>query len=42
MASPAARFSAKDEYYRGQYKRTPNSVVAYDRDGKEIGVIFDW
>lgn len=34
-------FSAKDEYHRGQYKRTPNNVVAYDRDGKEIGVIFE-
>jgi Fic family protein len=34
-------FSPKDEYHRGQYKRTPNNVVAYDRDGKEIGVIFE-
>ncbi len=34
-------FSAKDEYHRGQYKRSPNNVVAYDRDGKEIGVIFE-
>ena len=34
-------FSAKDEYHRGQYKRTPNNVVAYDRDGKEIGVVFE-
>ena len=35
------KFSAKDEYHRGQYKRAPNHVVAYDRDGKEIGVIFE-
>jgi len=35
------KFSAKDEYHRGQYKRTPNTVVAYDQDGKEIGVIFE-
>lgn len=34
-------FSSKDEYHRGQYKRTSNNVVAYDRDGKEIGVIFE-
>jgi Fic family protein len=34
-------FSAKDEYHRGQYKHTPNDVVAYDRDGKEIGVVFE-
>lgn len=35
------KFSAKDEYHRGQYKRSPNNVVAYDRDGKEIGVVFE-
>ena len=34
-------FSAKDEHHRGQYKRTPNNVVAYDRAGKEIGVVFE-
>jgi len=34
-------FSSKDEYHRGQYKRTSNNVVAYDRDGKEIGVVFE-
>ncbi len=35
------KFSVKDEYHRGQYKRTPNHVVAYDQQGKEIGVIFE-
>lgn len=35
------KFSTKDEYHRGQYKRTPNHVVAYDQQGKEIGVIFE-
>lgn len=35
------KFSTKDEYHRGQYKRTPNHVVAYDQKGKEIGVIFE-
>lgn len=35
------KFSAKDEHHRGQYKRAPNHVVAYDQDGKEIGVIFE-
>lgn len=35
------KFSVKDEYHRGQYKRTANNVVAYDQDGKEIGVIFE-
>jgi len=35
------KFSPKDEYHRGQYKRTPNNVVAFDGDGKEIGVVFE-
>ena len=34
-------FSSKDEYHRGQYKHTSNNVVAYDRNGKEIGVVFE-
>lgn len=35
------KFSAKDEHHRGEYKRAPNHVVAYDQQGKEIGVIFE-
>lgn len=35
------KYSAKDDHHRGHYKRTPNHVVAYDQDGKEIGVIFE-
>jgi Fic family protein len=35
------KYSTKDEYHRGQYKQTENNVVAYDREGKEIGVIFE-
>lgn len=35
------KFSTKDEHHRGQYKRTPNNVVAYDQEGREIGVIFE-
>ncbi|MGH9766345.1 MAG: Fic family protein [Blastocatellia bacterium] len=35
------KFSVKDEYHRGQHKRAPNHVVAYDQEGKEIGVIFE-
>lgn len=35
------QFSVKDEHHRGQYKRAPNHVVAYDQQGKEIGVIFE-
>jgi Fic family protein len=35
------KFSAKDEHHRGHYKRAPNTVVAYDQAGREIGVIFE-
>jgi Fic family protein len=35
------KFSAKDEHHRGHYKRTPNTVVAYDQAGRQIGVIFE-
>jgi len=31
----------KDERHRGEYKKYPNSIVAYDAGGKEIGVIFE-
>jgi len=31
----------KDERHRGEYKKHPNSIVAYDASGKEIGVIFE-
>ncbi|MER2520836.1 MAG: Fic family protein [Bdellovibrionales bacterium] len=35
------RHSAKDERHRGDYKKLPNNVVAFDKKGKEIGIIFD-
>ncbi len=35
------RHSSKDEHHRGYYKTLPNNVVAFDADGKEIGVIFE-
>ncbi len=34
------RHSTKDERHRGDYKKLPNHVVAFDEHGKEIGVIF--
>ncbi len=30
----------KDGYHCGEYKRFPNSVAAFDVDGKEIGIVF--
>lgn len=34
------RYSKKDEYHRGKYKKSSNEVVAFDAKGKQIGVIF--
>jgi Fic family protein len=31
----------KDERHRGNYKKLPNSVAAFDSQGKEIGIIFE-
>jgi Fic family protein len=35
------RHSNKDERHRGDYKKLPNHVVAFDEHGKEIGVVFE-
>ena len=34
------RHSTKDERHRGEYKKLPNNVEAFDAEGKSIGVIF--
>ena len=34
------RYSKKDEYHRGKYKKSSNEVVAFNAKGKQIGVIF--
>ena len=34
------RYSKKDEYHRGKYKKSSNEVAAFDPKGKQIGVIF--
>ena len=33
-------YSQKDERHRGEYKTASNSVVAFDEDGKQVGVVF--
>ncbi|MGH8561310.1 MAG: Fic family protein, partial [Nevskiales bacterium] len=33
-------YSEKDERHRGSYKTSPNSVAAFDEQGKEIGIVF--
>lgn len=35
------RHSTKDERHRGSYKTLPNNVVAFDADGREIGIVFE-
>ena len=34
-------YSEKDTWHRGNYKTSPNSVVAFDEDGKQLGVVFE-
>ncbi len=34
-------YSEKDDWHRGNYKTSPNSVGAFDEDGKQIGVVFE-
>ncbi|GKG92645.1 cell division protein Fic [Desulfovibrionaceae bacterium] len=35
------RHSDKDERHRGNYKTTPNNVVAFDAEGNQLGVVFE-
>jgi Fic family protein len=35
------RYSEKDTRHRGEYKKHPNNVAAFDVSGKQIGIIFE-
>lgn len=35
------KYSDKDNWHRGQYKKSPNHVEAFDPDGKSVGVVFE-
>jgi len=35
------RYSQKDAYHRGEYKRQPNNVAAFNEAGDQVGVIFE-
>jgi Fic family protein len=35
------KYSHKDERHRGEYKKFPNHVEAFDSDGKSLGVVFE-
>ncbi len=34
-------YSEKDAWHRGSYKTSPNSVAAFDEDGKQIAIVFE-
>lgn len=33
--------SEKDSWHRGNYKTSPNSVAAFDEEGRQIGIVFE-
>src|SRR5574340_202715 len=35
------KYGVKDEWHRGNYKTTPNSVAAFDEKGAQIGIVFE-
>jgi Fic family protein len=35
------QYSEKDNWHRGQYKKSPNHVEAFGPDGKSLGVVFE-
>jgi len=35
------QYSAKDERHRGEYRRLPNSVAAFDAGGQQIALVFE-
>lgn len=35
------QFSVKDARHRGEYKKHPNNVEAFDEQGKSLGIIFE-
>ena len=35
------RYSHKDEWHRGRYKTSSNSVAAFDAAGQQVGIVFE-
>jgi len=35
------RFSERDEHHRGEYKKLPNNVEAFDQYGRSVGIVFE-
>lgn len=34
-------YSVKDDWHRGNYKTSPNSVAEFDGDGRQVGIVFE-
>jgi len=41
LHSTLLQYSGKDQRHRGDYKKLPNSVEAFDAEGKSLGVVFE-
>ena len=41
LHSALLQYSEKDYWHRGNYKKSPNHVEAFDAQGKSLGVIFE-
>ena len=41
LHSELLTFSEKDTRHRGDYKKHPNHVAAFDADGKQLGIVFE-
>ncbi len=35
------QYSGKDERHRGDYKKNPNNVAAFDEQGRQVGIVFE-
>ncbi|USN51895.1 MAG: Fic family protein [Myxococcales bacterium] len=35
------KYSSKDDYHRGEYKKNSNSVAAFNEGGRQIGIVFE-
>jgi Fic family protein len=35
------RYSGKDARHRGEYKKQPNNIAAFDDAGKQLGIVFE-
>lgn len=41
LHSELLQYSEKDNWHRGNYKKSPNHVEAFDPEGKSLGIVFE-